>query len=404
MGHEMNRCITCYRCVRFYQDYAGGHDLAAFASRDHVYFGRADDGVLQNEFAGNLVEVCPTGVFTDKPLARHYTRKWDFQSAPSICVGCSLGCNTHVSERYGELRRIHNRYNQAINGYFLCDRGRYGGDFVNSPDRIPYIGIRGETNVFEAVPADEGLTHVARLFEKASTVIGIGSPRASIESNFMLRQLVGKENYYSGVSDRTRTINALALEILETTSAKLVTLKEVETHDAVLILGEDTTNHAPRLALSLRQATRIRSRELADGAQIPEWHDAAVRKIGQKQLSPLVVATPYQDRLDDVARLAIRETPDNIAKLGFEIAASLSAGDEKGQVGEICRILKSARRPLIVTGSSLGNGEILKAAANIATNLASHNQDTGLVVCLDECNSTGVSVLDQNPSGLDGLL
>ena len=68
INHEMNRCIQCYRCVRFYRDYAGGRDLDVFASHDHVYFGRHEDGVLESEFSGNLVEVCPTGVFTDKTL------------------------------------------------------------------------------------------------------------------------------------------------------------------------------------------------------------------------------------------------------------------------------------------------------------------------------------------------
>ena len=66
--HEMNRCIACYRCLRFYQEYAGGHDLDVFQSHNHVYFGRHEDGVLESEFSGNLVEVCPTGVFTDKTL------------------------------------------------------------------------------------------------------------------------------------------------------------------------------------------------------------------------------------------------------------------------------------------------------------------------------------------------
>ena len=68
VNHEMNRCIQCYRCVRYYRDYAGGDDLNAFASRNTVFFGRHEDGVLENEFSGNLVEVCPTGVFTDKTL------------------------------------------------------------------------------------------------------------------------------------------------------------------------------------------------------------------------------------------------------------------------------------------------------------------------------------------------
>ena len=59
----MNRCIACYRCVRFYNDYGGGDDLTTLASRGEVYFGRFEDGVLESEFSGNLVEVCPTGVF-----------------------------------------------------------------------------------------------------------------------------------------------------------------------------------------------------------------------------------------------------------------------------------------------------------------------------------------------------
>ena len=84
--HEMNRCIACYRCTRYYRDYAGGTDLAAMAAHDHVYFGRHEEGILQSEFAGNLVEVCPTGVFTDKTLVNEYTRKWDLQSAPLVIL------------------------------------------------------------------------------------------------------------------------------------------------------------------------------------------------------------------------------------------------------------------------------------------------------------------------------
>ena len=136
LNHEMNRCIHCYRCVRFYRDYAGGRDLEAYASHHHVYFGRHEDGVLQNVFSGNLAEICPTGVFTDKTFKRHFTRKWDLQTAPSVCVHCGLGCNIIPGERYGTLRRIRNRYNEEVNGYFLCDRGRFGYEFVNDPRRI----------------------------------------------------------------------------------------------------------------------------------------------------------------------------------------------------------------------------------------------------------------------------
>ena len=72
VNHEMNRCIQCYRCVRFYRDYAGGRDFHVFAAKRDVYFGRHAEGPLESEFAGNLVEVCPTGVFTDKLCRSHF--------------------------------------------------------------------------------------------------------------------------------------------------------------------------------------------------------------------------------------------------------------------------------------------------------------------------------------------
>ena len=140
--HEMNRCIQCYRCVRYYKDYAGGKDLNVYGSANHVYFGRQQEGTLESEFSGNLVEVCPTGVFTDKTLKKHYTRKWDLTNGPSVCVHCSVGCNTILSERYGSLRRTLSRYHGDINGYFLCDRGRFGYEFIESTDRIRQILVR----------------------------------------------------------------------------------------------------------------------------------------------------------------------------------------------------------------------------------------------------------------------
>ena len=66
VNHEMNRCIQCYRCVRFYRDYAGGRDFDAFARTTTSTSAATSDGVLESEFSGNLVEVCPTGVFTTR--------------------------------------------------------------------------------------------------------------------------------------------------------------------------------------------------------------------------------------------------------------------------------------------------------------------------------------------------
>jgi len=210
--HEMNRCIQCYRCVRFYREHADGRDFDVFAAHNHAYFGRAEDGVLENEFSGNLVEVCPTGVFTDKTLRRHYTRKWDLENAPSVCGHCGLGCNLIGGARYGTLRRVLNRYNREVNGYFICDRGRFGYEFVNHPSRITTALVRRGRELSPA-GSDEAVQLAGEALQR-STCLGIGSPRASLEANFALRELVGAENFCTGVPARQAGVHGRMLELL----------------------------------------------------------------------------------------------------------------------------------------------------------------------------------------------
>ena len=267
--HEMNRCIQCYRCVRFYNGLAGGRDLSAQGAHDHTYFGREEDGPLESPFAGNLVEVCPTGVFTDKTLRRHYTRKWDQTAAPSVCTHCAVGCNVTPGERYGSLRRIRNRYHPEVNGWFLCDRGRFGYEFVNRDDRVKAPLAAGE-----ALDAD-GLQALLDGL-KGKKVAGIGSPRASLEGNFALRAMVGDERFFAGLPARDLELLDATVRILRDGPVPTATLQQVEEEvDAVLVLGSDPWNTAPRLALSLRQAARNAplAREAAR-LRVPRWDDA----------------------------------------------------------------------------------------------------------------------------------
>jgi len=402
IGHEMNRCITCYRCVRFYQDYAGGDDLGAFASRDRVYFGRAEQGLLENEFAGNLVEVCPTGVFTDKTLSKNYTRKWDLQSAPTVCVVCSLGCNTYTSERYGEIRRVHNRFHSEVNGYFLCDRGRFGAGFVNSDKRIRQAGIKREDGLYEPVSLDLALDSVREMISTSKKVVGIGSPRASLESNHALRSLVGEDNYCNGMSNIEREMHGIILEA-HCSHLNMTTLAGVESFDAILILGEDITNHVPRLALSVRQATRNKAKALGQEKQLVDWQDAAVRELAQADRSPVVIITPMPDRLDDVACQKIRLNTTDIAILGFEIAAGLEGSAGSDACSDICSLLKEAKKPLIITGTSLQNPDILRAGVNIGIALQKYNNEAAIFLCASDCNSLGVTALG-NQNSMEGLL
>jgi NADH-quinone oxidoreductase subunit G len=398
INHEMNRCIACYRCVRYYGDYAGGEDLQVFAIRNNVYFGRFEDGVLENEFSGNLVEVCPTGVFTDRTFGAHYVRKWDLQYAPSICPHCAVGCNISPGERLGILRRIINRYHGEVNGYFLCDRGRFGYGFVNGGQRIRQAELRGEPLAPEVAVA-----HLAGM--AVGRVVGIGSPRASLEANFALRELVGADNFYAGFSRTEADLVAAILEIVRHGPVRIPTLREVEKADAVLVLGEDATNTAPRLALALRQAVRNRALELAEGLKIPGWLDAAVREAAQGAKSPLFVASPAATRLDDIAEATYRGAPEDIARLGFAVAHALDSAspavpdlpEAEARLAEvIVGALAAAQKPLIVSGTGCQSLAVIQAAANIARSLVSRHGGRAVDLCyaVPECNTLGLAMMD----------
>jgi NADH-quinone oxidoreductase subunit G len=402
INHEMNRCIQCYRCVRFYRDYAGGNDLNAFASHNHVFFGRTNDGVLENEFSGNLVEVCPTGVFTDKTLKDHYTRKWDLTMAPSICSNCSVGCNTIAAERYGSLRRIYSRYNGQVNGYFLCDRGRFGYEFVNSKNRVRNFSTKNEQASTPVIATREKtIGELAGIF-KDKKFIGIGSPRASIESNFALRMLVGESNFSHGLSAREESLNKLALEILQKGDVRTPSLRELENADAVFLLGEDVTQTAPMIALALRQAAKNIPKTKATKTGIPAWNDAAIREIIQRDHGPFYIAAPAKTRLDDIATEKYYHAPDNIARLGFAVAHFINQSSElpqglseseKNLASSIARDLSAASNPLIVSGVNSRNEYILKAAANIAWALKKSGKNAGLHLALSESNSAGATMM-----------
>lgn len=394
ISHEMNRCIACYRCVRYYKDYAGGTDFGVYANASRVYFGRPESGTLESEFSGNLTEVCPTGVFTDKTHSERYNRKWDMQYAPSVCQGCSSGCNISPGERYGELRRVENRFNGEVNQYFLCDKGRFGTGYVNRADRPRQPQFRDGAEA-TAVSVDQALdTVIANI--QGKKVLGIGSPRASLESNYALRELVGQDNYSTGMSQKEQNLVELAASIMQTEGVYNPNMREIESYDAVFILGEDLTQTAPRMALSVRQAAKNKAKEMAAERRTQDWLAEPVQRIAQDAKSPIYILAATQTRLSDVATGEVVASPNDIARLGFAVAAALKgevvsglAEDAKAFAQTIADTLKAAKKPLVISGTSLQDPAIMEAAAQVAQNLG----NAGLTLTVPEVNSMGLAIL-----------
>ena len=255
--HEMNRCIHCYRCRRFYQEFAGYRDFGAMQIGHRIYFGRFQPGPLESPFAGNIIDLCPTGVLTDK-IARYKGRRWDFERAPTLCLHCSLGCNLVGSARYREVVRMEGRYNEAVNGYFICDRGRFGFAYANHPERPRAAKVEGrEVTLAEGVKAAaERLGQVTATYGEGA-VAAWGSPRSSFETMKTLRWLCRRQgwegpHYFLDAALGRKVTSAVA----RLDRNIVLSMRELEGCDFILVAGADPVNEAPMLALALRQAQR----------------------------------------------------------------------------------------------------------------------------------------------------
>ena len=255
--HEMNRCIHCWRCRRFYQEYAGYRDFGAMQIGNRMYFGRFSDGPLESPFSGNIIDLCPTGVLTDKP-ARYKGRRWDFERALSLCLHCSLGCNITGSARYREMVRVEARFSEAVNGYFICDRGRFGFYYVNHRERPRTVRL-GDREVPLATALEAAARQLAQISRKhgPGAIAALGSPRGSLETMGVLTWLcrqqgwLGPQFFASGILEGK--VKA-AISRLDTGVA--VSLRDLEKSDFLVLAGADPVNEAPMLTLALRQAQR----------------------------------------------------------------------------------------------------------------------------------------------------
>ncbi len=288
--HEMNRCIQCYRCVRFYQEFAGGTDLGALGRAAMVYFGRFAEGSLESPFSGNLPDICPTGVYTDK-TARFRARYWDYDMAPSVCPHCSLGCSIVPVARYRELLKVTAGRNDAVNGWFICDRGRFADHGVNAPDRPRTPLVDGSEASW-----DQALDALALRIKELCATDGpgslalVGSPRLSLEGNLLLARLAG---FLGAVALCYFTYGAEARATMAAVShldgGKACSMRDVESADCVALVECDLVVDGPMLLLAVRQA----------------WRRGAVvflvgKGCGEEQLAQVSVTTTRVNSLDEI--------------------------------------------------------------------------------------------------------
>jgi NADH-quinone oxidoreductase subunit G len=378
LQHEMNRCIQCYRCSRYYQEFAGYRDLGVMQIGNKVYFGRHRDGVLQSPFAGNLADICPTGVFTDKP-SRFKGRRWDYERMPSVCINCSLGCNTMVSARYREVVRQEARFNADVNGYFICDRGRHGFSYASAAERPRTFRLDGR-------PTDRAaaLENAAQRLRSTSERYGpgavacIGSLRSSLETQGTLVRLCRAKGWPAPVFfDDDDQLAAVQTAVAWRRADLHVSMRAMESTDAALLVGCDPINEAPMLAMALRQAQRR-------GAAVIAADPRAIELPLTFRHIPMTVGRT-------AAWLA-----ELTRRIGDPDQAGRGKADDRDPMAQTAFALTRSLRPVIVCGTDAVDSAAVAQAGRLARGLHTSERRAGLFSVLPGPNALSAALFSES--------
>ena len=398
--HELNRCIQCYRCTRYYREFAGYPDLGVMGIGSRVYFGRRAEGTLESPFAGNLIDICPTGVYTDKP-SRFKGRRWDFERKASLCIHCGLGCHTVVSARYREVVRQEARFSAAVNGHFICDRGRYGFYYTEDAGRPRSARVDGRACAVGAAleTAAQRLGEIAGRFGDTA-VAAAGAGRSSLETLAALHHLCRARGWRAPAFFSDPAAAGTIKRAVDRLSPGLaVSLQELAAADFILAVAADPVNEAPMLALAMRQAWRA-------GAGIAVIDPRPVdlpMSFAHVPMAPEAVT----GALGALLKAAVSR--EAAAALGPEAEAFYDALpgaglSDKDPLADIARTLSRSRHPVIVCGTDAGSEPLVDLAADAAVMLRSIAGRAGLFFLMPGANDFGAALIADDSCDLERLL
>ncbi len=258
---DRERCILCDRCTRF-ADEVAGDALITFTSRGNdTQVLTFPDEPFSSYFSGNTVQICPVGALTAKPY-RFKARPWDLEQTESTCTSCSVGCRTVVQSSRDELVRYQGVDIDPVNWGWLCDRGRYNFESVNSPDRLttPLVKMGAELATTSWSVALETTARMIRLAvaNNANSVAILGGARGTNEDAFAWAMLADK----LGIDQRDSQLgDGLSPEVFNLAQA---TIDETCAASTIILLAPDLKEELPVLYLRVRDAAQKRKSRIIE--------------------------------------------------------------------------------------------------------------------------------------------
>jgi NADH-quinone oxidoreductase subunit G len=318
---DRERCILCYRCVRFSQEVAEDEQLQLLERGDRTFVGTFDDRPYVAPFHGNITDLCPVGALTSYTY-RFRARPWDIEQGGSVCTLCPSQCNVSFTVRDERVKRVVARDNPDVDDGWLCDRGRYGFEMFDAPERVRGPRLRGgvEASWEEAIAKAAAALKAGGL--QTAAIVGDASNEEGYLVQRILREALGSPHVDSRPSrgpDREALMRLAAPEIS-------AAVRDIDGADAILVVGTDPLHSSPILDLRIRKA---------------------IRRNGAK----LVVATEGPTALDGGAEAVVRYAPGGATRFLADLANDLR---NPGEGSEIAETLRDSESVVVIWGDRIG--------------------------------------------------
>jgi NADH-quinone oxidoreductase subunit G len=277
---DRERCILCYRCVRFSQEVAEDEQLQLLERGASTFVGTFDDRPYIAPFHGNIIELCPVGALTSDAY-RFRARPWDIEDAGTVCTLCPSQCNIKLTVRDERIQRVLARDNFEVDDGWLCDKGRFGYQMIESPDRITEPMIR-RGGALVPVSWEEALEAAAKGLREGGerTAAVVGGPSSNEEGYLtqrILRGALGSPHVistYDEPTDRELLIELSSPELAASVS-------DIDGVESILVLGTDPLHSMPIIDLRIRKVVRRKGTRLAVATDRPTAIDGAAEETAR---------------------------------------------------------------------------------------------------------------------------
>lgn len=406
---DRERCILCQRCTRFSSEISMDNGLVMISRGYRMEVGTAPDSAFDSIFSGNTVEMCPVGALTASAY-RFKARPWELKRTPSVCNNCSVGCNVRVDVRVDKIMRQMSRTNDEIDDGWLCDRGRWGFEFVNSPQRLRNPLIRRNGSLVSAT-WEEAFYYIASHLKDIlakhgpQAVGGIGSTRTTNEEAYLfqklLRQVIGTPNVdhhhgqFPGVRD---TLTGRPWMMSNS-------IADIEKASHIVLVASDPYQRQPVLNLRIKKAMKAGAKISIVNAGETELDRFAVSKIVVPEHGAGLAAKVMLKQV--LSNEGIREKYQQLEAQSNASATNTLSDEVTAQLQQLANELVGARGAIILYDemATLEPGCENLAADLQALAVATGNIDrpgAGVGPLFEDANSLGARDMGLLPNALPG--